>query len=57
MSEILDDQQAEMPLQRMSDRTVRRILREDLDFHPHEMVMVQAINDQDIVNRKAVSFC
>ena len=42
---------------RMSDCTVRRILREDLNFHPHKKVMVQAINDQDTVNRKAMSFC
>jgi len=41
----------------MSDRTVRRILREDLNFYPHKVVMVQAINGQDTVNRKAVSFC
>jgi len=37
---------------RMSDRTLRRILHEDLNFHPYKMVMVQAINDLDIVNRK-----
>jgi len=39
---------------RMSDRTVRRILNEDLNFHPYKMVMVQAINYQDIVNRKTL---
>jgi transposase len=39
---------------RMSDRTVRRILHWDLNFHPYKMVMVQAINDQDTVNRKTV---
>jgi hypothetical protein len=38
----------------MSDRTVRRILHGDLDFHPYKMVMVQAINDQDTVIRKTV---
>jgi len=38
----------------MSDRTVRRILREDSNFYPYKMVMVQAINDQDTVNRKTV---
>ena len=32
-----------------------RILHEDLNFHPYKMVMVQAINDQDTVNRKIVS--
>ena len=36
----------------MSDLTVRRILREDLNFHLYKMVMGQAINDQDNVNRK-----
>ena len=35
-----------------NDRTVRRILHEDLNFHPYEMVVVQVINHQDIVNRK-----
>ena len=39
---------------RMSDHTVRRILHEDLNFRPHKMVMVQAINGQDAVNRKTV---
>jgi len=39
------------------DRTVRRILHENLNFHPYKMVMVQAINDQDTVNRKTVRFC
>jgi hypothetical protein len=39
---------------RMSDHTVRRILHEDLNFHPYKMVMVQAINDQDTVNQKTV---
>jgi transposase len=39
---------------RMSDRTVRRILHEGLNFPPYKMVMVQAINDQDTVNRKTV---
>ena len=38
----------------MSDHTVRRILHEDLNFHRYKMVMVQAINDQDTVNRKTV---
>jgi len=39
---------------RMSNRTVRRILLEHLNFHPYKMVMVQAISDQDTVNRKNV---
>jgi hypothetical protein len=38
----------------MSDRTVRRILHEDLNFHPYKMVMVQAIDDHDTVNRKTL---
>jgi hypothetical protein len=38
----------------MSGRTVRRMLNEDLNFHPYKMVMVQAINDQDTVNRKTL---
>jgi hypothetical protein len=38
----------------MSDRTVRRILHKDLNFHPYKIVMVEAINDQDTVNRKTV---
>jgi hypothetical protein len=38
----------------MFDRTVRRILREDLNFHPYKMVIVQAINDQDTLNLKTV---
>jgi hypothetical protein len=42
---------------RMSDRTVHQILHEDLNFHPYKIVMVQAINDQDTVNRKTVRFC
>ena len=29
---------------RMSDRTVRRILHKDLNYHPYKIVMVQAIN-------------
>jgi len=41
----------------MSDRTVPRILHEDLNFHPHKMFMVQAINNQDTVNRKTWRFC
>jgi len=34
----------------MSDHTARRILHEGLNFHPYKMVMVQALNDEDIVN-------
>jgi hypothetical protein len=35
---------------RMSDCMVRRILHEDLHFHPYKMDTVQAINDEDTVN-------
>jgi hypothetical protein len=42
---------------RMSDCTVRQILREDLNCHPYKMVMVKATNDQDNVNKKTVRFC
>jgi hypothetical protein len=42
---------------RMSDRTVRRILPEDFNLYPYKMFMVQAINDQESVNRKTVMFC
>ena len=38
----------------MSDRTVRRILCGDFNYHPYKMVMVQAMNDQGIVNRKTL---
>jgi Tfp pilus assembly ATPase PilU len=38
----------------MSDRTVRRMLHEDLNFHLHKTVIVQTINDQETVNRKTV---
>ena len=41
---------------RISDGTVHRILHKDLNFHPYKMVMVQAINDDDTVNRKTVRF-
>jgi hypothetical protein len=51
LSEAFGNQQSENAIAlRMSDRTVRRILHEDLDFHPYKMVMVQAINDQDTIN-------
>jgi hypothetical protein len=38
----------------MSDRTVRRILHKDLNFYPYKMVVVQALSDQDMINRKTV---
>jgi hypothetical protein len=39
---------------RMCDHMVHQILHEDLNFHPYKMVMVQAVYDQDTVNRKTV---
>ena len=39
---------------RISDHTVRRMLHEDLNFHPYKTVIVQTINDQETVNRKTV---
>jgi len=35
---------------RVSDRTVRRILHDELNFHPYKMVMVEEIIDQDTLN-------
>jgi hypothetical protein len=37
---------------RTCNRVVCRILHEDLNFHPHKIVMGQAINYQDTVYRK-----
>ena len=39
---------------RMSDCMVGRILHEDLNIHPYKMVMFEAINNIDNVNRKTV---
>lgn len=35
----------------LSSRTVRRILHEDLQFHPYKMVMAQELSQQDRQNR------
>ncbi|KAF2897418.1 hypothetical protein ILUMI_08744 [Ignelater luminosus] len=32
---------------RLSDRSVRRILRDDLHFHPYKMAIVQELSEQD----------
>jgi hypothetical protein len=40
----------------MSDCTMGRILREDLNLHPYKMFIFQAINDQDSVSRVNVMF-
>jgi hypothetical protein len=39
---------------RMSDHTVCRIFHKGLNFHTYKMVMVQALSDQDMINRKTV---
>jgi hypothetical protein len=55
LTEALGNRQAEMPLHEgFSQRTVRRILPKDLKFHPLKMVMGQALNYQDAVNRKTL---
>ncbi|KAF2882132.1 hypothetical protein ILUMI_24054 [Ignelater luminosus] len=33
---------------RLSDRSVRRILRDDLHFHPYKMAIVQELSERDI---------
>ena len=40
-------------LLRLSDRTVRRILRADLKFHPYKMMIVQELSERDWENRRA----
>lgn len=37
----------------MSDRSVRRILRFDLHFHPYKMAIVQQLKPNDYANRRA----
>ena len=36
----------------MSDRTVRRILRQNLNFHPYKMVVTQELSERDINARQ-----
>ena len=35
----------------ISNRSVRRILHQDLHFHPYKMVVVQEVTQQDWINR------
>jgi len=36
----------------ISDRSFRRILHEDLSFHPYKLMLVQELHDTDYDNRK-----
>ena len=36
---------------RLSDTTVRRILHQDLNFHPYKLMLVQELNQQDFGRR------
>jgi len=36
----------------LSDRSVRRILHKDLNFHPYKIVIFQELNDCDMANRR-----
>ena len=35
----------------LSDRSVRRILHKNLNFHPYKTAIVQELNDRDMANR------
>ena len=39
----------------LSDRSVRRILHKDLNFHPYKIAIVQELNDRDMANRRISS--
>ena len=39
----------------LSDRSVRRILHKDLNFHPYKTAIVQELNDRDMANRRISS--
>lgn len=39
----------------ISNRTVRRILHQDLHFHPYKIQMVQALKETDYVSRSRFS--
>ena len=39
----------------LSDRSVRRILHNDLNFHPYKIAIVQELNDRDMANRRISS--
>jgi hypothetical protein len=38
----------------ISDRSVRKILHKDLNFHPYKMMVVHELSDRDIANRSTV---
>ena len=39
----------------LSDRSWRRILHKDLNFHPYKIAIVQELNDSDMANRRISS--
>ena len=39
----------------LSDRSVRRILHKDLNFHPYKIVIVQELSDCNMANRSISS--
>jgi len=39
----------------LSDRSLRRILHNDLNFHPYKIAIVQELNDRDMANRRISS--
>jgi hypothetical protein len=39
------------PAIRISDRSVTRILRKNLNFHPYKIANIQELNDRDMANR------
>ena len=39
----------------LSDRSVRRILHNDLNFHPYKIAIVQELTDRDMANRRISS--
>jgi hypothetical protein len=41
----------------ISDRSVRRTLYKDLNFHPYKMVVVQEKSNGDMANRSKVAKC
>ena len=39
----------------LSDRSVRRILHKDLNFHPYKIVIIQELSDRDMASRRISS--
>jgi len=39
----------------LPDRSVRRILHKDLNFHPYKTAIAQELNDRDMANRRISS--